>query len=149
MERALREFGSIDHVCGAFVCDNAGDVLASSSPPVLASVAMVQIGRAGAQVFAAMETALRPVDHVEFTFDSWRLFVRDLGEALLVLVAEPAVDTAILRMTMDVVIAGWRSDARVQKRLHRAAASARVTLVSEASVGPTAWQSWGLIRTRS
>ena len=72
MERDLQEICALEHVGGAFVCDNAGEVIVSSTPPVLATITMNQISRAAAQTFGAMETAKKLVERLEFTYDTWR-----------------------------------------------------------------------------
>ena len=149
MEEGLQDLGSIEHVGAAFVCDNAGEVLAASTPHVLATVTMSHIGRTAAQILSAMEAARRRVDQVELAYDTWRLFVRDLGPGVLVVVSEPGIDTAFLRMEMDVLAAGWRSDRGVRKRLERGSAAARTALVSPAALGETSWHSWNLLAAGS
>jgi hypothetical protein len=149
VEQGLQDLGSIEHVGAAFVCDNAGEVLAASTPHVLATVTMSQIGRTAAQILSAMEAARRRVDQAELAYDTWRLFVRDLGPGLLVVVSEPGVDTAFLRMEMDVLIAGWLSDRSVRKRLERGSAAVRSALVSPVSLGESGWHSWNLLAAGS
>jgi len=59
-------------------------------------------------------------------------------------VCQPEVDMAIVRMTVEVVIAGWRKDANAQKRLHRHQAE-RAALVSRAVLDQGSWSSWTVL----
>ena len=145
MERDLQEICALEHVGGAFVCDNAGEVIVSSTPPVLATNTMNQISRAAAQTFGAMETAKKLVERLEFTYDTWRLFVRDIGPAMIVVVCQPAVDMAMLRMTVDMVTVGWRKDNNTQKRLSKKGAPPRKNLLTEAQMDDIGWRSYRLI----
>ncbi len=117
MERGLKEIGTVDHVEGSFVCDNKGDVMLSSTPAVLATATMATIGREVARTFEAMRAATRPVTRLEFDYGTWRLFGRDMGDALLLVVCQPPTDMPFLRMTIDIVASGWRQDPAAQKLL--------------------------------
>ena len=122
MERDLQSISDITDGGCAFVCDNAGDVIATSDPPGLATVTMNQIGRAAAQVFQAMSAAGRPADRAEFQYDAWHLFARDIGAATVLIVMRPGADLPFVRMATDSAVVGWRADKNVQKRLARLAA---------------------------
>src|SRR5882672_9941243 len=100
MEKGLQQLGNLPHVGGSFVCDNTGEVIVSSTPPVLATVTMNAIGREVAQAMAALETAGRAAQRMEFAYDSWRLLATDLGDAVLFALCEPQVDMPVLRMTV-------------------------------------------------
>lgn len=144
MEKELAQLAQVPSVGGAFVCSNAGDVIVSSTPAVLATVTMNAIGREMARAFTALEASGRPVTRLEVTYDTWRLLVHDMGDALMCVVCHPGVDAAVVRMTIDVVVSGWRKDAKVQKRLapHRTARRAAI-MVNETE--ERSQQSWRLI----
>ena len=133
MEQALADLGLLDGVGGSFVCDNAGDVIVSSAPPVLATDTMTSIGREVARAFGAMEASGRPITRLEFTYDSWRLYSRDLERALLFVVCHPAVDMSMVRMSVDVALSRWTKDRSVEKRL-RAGGPARRDLAWQANL---------------
>ena len=145
MERDLQQICALENVGGAFVCDNAGELVVSSSPPVLATIAMGEMSRAAAQTLAAMDRSRKPVDRGEFTYDTWRLFVRDLGPAMILVVCHPNVDMATLRMTVDMTIVRWRKDNNIQKRLSKRADLARKDLLTEAHMDDVAWHSYQLL----
>lgn len=141
MERGLQEIASVGQVDGAFVCNSTGEVVASSTPPVLATAAMSDIGRALSQTFGAFEAAGAPIDRLDLAFDSWRLYTRDLGQGLVVVIAEPGCDVSFLRMTVDIITTGWASSGDLQKRIGKGKTSARMDLLSRANLDDAAWHS--------
>ncbi len=146
MEKELQEFCAIPHVGGAFVCDNRGEVIVSSDPAVLATVAMSAIGREVGRSLLALEAGGREGFRLDFMFDSWRLLAHDMGEAVIFIVCETGADVATVRMTAEVAMNTWQKDSRVQKRL----ASRRVErkhLVTPATLDQDAYRAWTLIQS--
>ena len=141
MEKALEHLGALSGVGGSFVCDNRGDVIVSSDPAVLATVTMTTIGREVGRAFAALEAAEEPAARIEFVYDSWRLLAQDIGNAVFFVVCHPDADMALVRMTADVVIAGWSKDGNAQKRLQQHRAE-RAALVTRATLDQGSWSSW-------
>ena len=144
MEKGLDQVGAVPGVGGSFVCDNKGDVIVSSDPAVLATVTMNTIGREVGRAFVALEAAERPATRLDFVYDSWRLLAQDMGDAVFFVVCQPEADMAIVRMTVEVVIAGWRKDASAQKRLQRHRAE-RAALMSRATLDQGSWSTWTVI----
>ena len=144
MEKGLDQVGALPGVGGSFVCDNKGDVIVSSDPAVLATVTMQTIGREVGRAFVALDAATRSAQRLDFVYDSWRLLAQDMGDAVFFVVCQPDADMAMVRMTVDVVIAGWRKDATAQKRLQRHRAE-RAALVSRATLDQGSWSSWTVI----
>ncbi len=146
MERELQELCAIPHVGGAFVCDNRGEVIVSSDPAVLATVAMNVIGREVGRSLLALETSGREGLRLDFVFDSWRLLAHDMGEAVVFIVCEPGADVAMVRMTAEVTMNTWTKDSRARKRL----ASRRVErkqLVTPATPDQNAYGAWNLVQS--
>ncbi len=148
MEKELGQISAVPSVGGAFVCSNAGDVIVSSTPPVLATVTMNHIGREIARAFTALEASGRPASRLDVTYDTWRLLVGDIGDAMIFVVCHPGVDAAMVRMTIDVVAAGWRKDSKVQKRLaqHKAPRHAAMT---RTPLDEHTQQTWRMIESRA
>lgn len=144
MEKGLDQVGAVQGVGGSFVCDNKGDVIVSSDPAVLATVTMQTIGREVGRAFVALEAAGQRAERLDFVYDRWRLLAQDMGDAVFFVVCQPEADMAMVRMTVDVVIAGWRKDATAQKRLQRHRAE-RAALVSRATLDQGSWSSWTVI----
>lgn len=146
MEKDLTQITSVPHVGGAFVCDNRGDVIVSSDPAVLATVTMNTIGREVGRAFVALDAAHAPAQRLDFSYDRWRLLAQDIGEAVLFVVCQPEADMSIVRMSADVVVAGWRKDANAQKRLQRASIE-RKALVKSSSLDQGSMHSWSIIES--
>jgi predicted regulator of Ras-like GTPase activity (Roadblock/LC7/MglB family) len=147
MEREIEQLTALPAVEGAFLCDNRGDVIVSSDPAVLATVTMNTIGREIGRAFVALQAAGFPATRLDLTYDTWRLFAHDIGDAVLFVVAQPSVDIAMVRMTADVVTATWQKDPAARKRLqkHR---SERAQLVNRTALDPGSWLSWNIIAQR-
>ena len=141
MEKQLEQVGALPGVGGSFVCDNRGDVIVSSDPAVLATVTMNTIGREVARAFLALETAKTPASRLDFVYDTWRLLAQDMGDAVFFVVCQPGADMAMVRMTVDVVIASWTKDGNAQKRLQRHRTE-RKQLLSAAALDQGSWASW-------
>lgn len=146
MEKELDQIGALAAVGGSFLCDNRGDVIVSSNPAVLATVTMNTIGREVARAFVALDAADQGAERIDFVYDSWRLLAQDIGDGVFFVVCQPEVDMAMVRMTVDVVIAGWRANANAQKRIadHRAE---RAALVSRAALDQGSWSSWTVLNS--
>jgi hypothetical protein len=144
VEKDLEHVGAVPGVGGSFVCDNRGDVIVSSDPAVLATVTMTTIGREVARVFVALEAAGQTAQRIDFVYDTWRLLAHDIGDAVFFVVCQPEADMALVRMTVDVVVAGWRKDSTAQRRLQQRRAE-RKALVNAAALDQGSWSSWSVL----
>lgn len=148
MDKGLKELSLLPGVGGAFVCDNRGAVIVSSTPAVLATATMNAIGREVTQAFNAAEKAGWPSTRAEFVYDSWRLLAEDLGTAMLFLVCEAGADMPMARMSVDVVVASWRQDSGIKKQLARHWA-ARNEVMTAANFDEVSRRSWRIIDSRA
>lgn len=148
MERELQQFCDIPHVGGAFVCDNRGDVIVSSDPAVLATVAMNAIGREVGRSLLALEASGQDGLRMDFVFDSWRLLAHDIGEAVVFIVCEPGVDAATVRMTAEVAVNTWQKDPRARKRLANRRVERR-QLVTPAALDQNGYRAWTAIQAET
>src|SRR5688572_18688966 len=99
MEQGLAQLSAIPRVGGAFICDNRGEVIVSSTPPVLATVTMSAMGREVGRIVAALEGSGRSGSRLDFTYSNWRLLTIDLGsDGILLVVCHADVDMAFVRM---------------------------------------------------
>jgi hypothetical protein len=141
MEQGLAQLSAIPSVEGAFICDNRGDVIVSSSPPVLATVTMSALGREVGRIVAALEASGRAGSRLDFTYSNWRLLAIDLSDGILLVVCQANVDMAFVRMNADIVLTGWRQDPVVQRRLQQHRVERR-ELVSRAAAESPARAAW-------
>jgi hypothetical protein len=146
MEREIHTLCGLPQVGTAFACDNDGNVVASAEPVMLATATMQSAGRAVAQALSVMTTPERSVDRVELVYDTWRLFARDLGPGVLVLICQPEADMPLIRMQTDIVVAAWRRDGIIARRLG-AKTDGRAQLLTRANLDERAWASWSLLTT--
>jgi hypothetical protein len=144
VEKELEQVGSVPGVGGSFVCDNRGDVIVSSDPAVLATVTMNTIGREVARAFLALEAGGQSANRIDFVYDSWRLLAQDIGDAVVFVVCQPEADMSLVRMTVDVAIAGWRRDASAQKRLQQRRTE-RKALVNASALDQGSLSSWSAL----
>jgi hypothetical protein len=147
MERGLQQIANLPYVGGSFVCDNAGEVIVSSNPAPLATVTMNAIGREAAQAFTACDAAGRAAARLDLTYDTWRLLATDLGDAILFAVCDPQVDMPVLRMTVDIVTAGWKKDSSAQKLLAKRRSPRKAT-VEPAQMDDVSRHSWQAIQSQ-
>jgi hypothetical protein len=144
MEQGLAQLSAIPSVGGAFICDNRGEVIVSSSPAVLATVTMSAMGREVGRIVAALEAAGRAGSRLDFTYSNWRLLAIDLDDGILLIVCHADVDMAFVRMNADIVLTGWRQDPTIQRRLqgHRVE---RGELVRRSTAGAPLRSAWRTI----
>jgi predicted regulator of Ras-like GTPase activity (Roadblock/LC7/MglB family) len=116
MEEALAEINAVAGVRGSFVCDNLGTMIVSAVMTGL-DASFDAIGREVTQTMAALETAGEAVSELDFSYEGARLVAHDLEKAVLVVLCEPEVEIAMLRLTLSVVMARLKGDAETQSRL--------------------------------
>jgi hypothetical protein len=141
MEQGLAQISADPRVGGAFICDNRGEVIVSSSPAVLATVTMTTMGREVARIVEALEAAGRPASRLDFSYSTWRLLAMDLSDAILLVVCYANADMSFVRMTADIVLTSWRRDAEVQRRLQRHRVERNAT-VRHARLNPPSRPGW-------
>ena len=116
MEEALAEINAVAGVRGSFVCDNLGTMIVSAVMTGL-DASFDAIGREVTQTMAALETTGEAVSELDFSYEGARLVAHDLEKAVLVVLCEPEVEIAMLRLTLSVVMARLKGDAETQSRL--------------------------------
>jgi predicted regulator of Ras-like GTPase activity (Roadblock/LC7/MglB family) len=101
MDTILTEINAVTGVQGSFFCDKQGEVLASAAPDSLDAAALQGIGRQVALILIALDTAGETISELDFTYEGARLVTHVLLNAVLVVLCEPQVEIALLRMTLD------------------------------------------------
>jgi predicted regulator of Ras-like GTPase activity (Roadblock/LC7/MglB family) len=122
MKKVLADINGVAGVRGSFICDNRGEVIANATPTGLDTVTLNGIGRHVTLTLAALETAGEAICDLDFTYEEARLVVRDLANAVLVVLCEPQVDIAMLRLTLNVAVAHCEDDGEIQSQFEARAA---------------------------
>jgi len=136
MEEGLAEINAVAAVRGCFICDNRGGVIASAAPSGLDTATLDGIGRQVTLTLAALETAGEAMSELDIAYDGMRLVARDLANAVLVVLCEPRVEIAMLRLTMNVVTTRLKRDSGIQSQLEARAVEKEV---AQDDVDETSW----------
>jgi predicted regulator of Ras-like GTPase activity (Roadblock/LC7/MglB family) len=138
MEKSLADINAVAGVQSSFTCDNRGEVIASATPADPNTAVLNNIGRQVTLTLAALETTGEAMSELDLTYEGARLVARDLGNAVLVVLCEPQVEIAMLRLTLNVVTARWKKDPGVQEQL-TGRAGEREDLLAKENLGALAW----------
>jgi predicted regulator of Ras-like GTPase activity (Roadblock/LC7/MglB family) len=138
MDKGLADINAVAGVRGCITCDNRGGVIASVTPTGLDLATLNNIGRQVTLILAALETAGQAMSELDFTYEGVRLVARDLGNAVLVVLCEPQVEIAMLRLTLNVMTARWKKDSSVQERL-AGRAGEREDLLTKDNLDALSW----------
>ncbi len=119
MKNGLREINELNGVWGSFIANNRGEVLFSAAPPDLNEPVLENISRHLLELIVFSGDQLKEHSETVFHYSKKKLFVVDLENAILVVICTPSVDLSLLRMTINVVRAGWDDDPKVQTLLKK------------------------------
>ena len=106
----LRELTAVGGVRGCFICDNRGRVIQHSFSDHRSVTPLGDVGREAILTAAVFARVGEPASELDFTFTGGRLIMRDLQSSLLVLLCEPEVEIAMLRLTLNVAAAQLMED---------------------------------------
>jgi predicted regulator of Ras-like GTPase activity (Roadblock/LC7/MglB family) len=113
----FREITSVAGVRGCFICDNRGRVIAHSFSDDRSMTPIGDVGREAVLTAAVFGRVRESASELDFTFTGGRLILRDLDSSLLVLLCEPQVEIAMLRLTLNVAAGQLRDDVELRSRL--------------------------------
>jgi predicted regulator of Ras-like GTPase activity (Roadblock/LC7/MglB family) len=119
MKNGLREINELNGVWGSFIANNRGEVLFSAAPPDLKEPILENISRHLLELIGFSGDQLKEHSETVFHYSKKKLFVVDLENAILAVVCTPSVDISLLRMTVNVVRAGWDENPKVQTLLKK------------------------------
>jgi predicted regulator of Ras-like GTPase activity (Roadblock/LC7/MglB family) len=116
MNDGLKEINQLTGVWGSLVSNNQGGMIASAAPSGLNKPTLENITRHAIELLSAAGAVMDDLTEGVFHYAQKKLFIMDLEQAVLVVICTPSVDISLLRMTVNVVLAGWSSDSKVQKQ---------------------------------
>jgi predicted regulator of Ras-like GTPase activity (Roadblock/LC7/MglB family) len=137
IDERLAEINAVAGVTGCLVCDNSGRVIASSFTGDLDMTSARDVAREVVQTSAVLSEARESVAGLDFTYARRRLVARDMDDSVFVVLCDPGVDIAMLRLTLNVAMAQLRDDEELGKRLRD---SLKVKEVLESELDEISWQ---------
>lgn len=125
----LQEIQRVAGVQHVFVCDRQGILLGARSESTVESAVLDRIGVMVMQIVGAMEKHSGKTAEIEAQFEHGTIVIRDLGNALAVIVCTSKVNWSLLRIALNVVVTKFTQDANLQKALAQIVPFAQVLQV--------------------
>jgi hypothetical protein len=116
MEVGLKEILDIADVRACLLFDNQGQLLKEVGHDDLLE-RFEPMGEPAVQSLATLTSEGSECTHIDYVFDRFRVVIKDLGKAVLIVICQPRVDISLLRLTMGVVTNRWDEDPQVRKFL--------------------------------
>lgn len=116
MQEGLAQIKTMAGVRDSFICDNRGEVIAGVMSAGLDTATRTGIGREVTLLMAGLQAAGEPMGEMDVTYEGARLVVRALANAVLVVLCEPQIDIAMLRLALDVVMGRFKADSVIQSQ---------------------------------
>lgn len=105
MEDILKDLNAMVGVTGCFVCNDEGQVLASSLPTLFDETTLSTIGRTIAQTMAGLEAARRrKVGDVDLVYEQGRFIAKNLGEGCLCILCVRHINVPLLNLTANLAV---------------------------------------------
>jgi hypothetical protein len=103
VEDILKDINAVARVIGCFVCNDAGQVLASALPDLFDESILSTVGRTMAQTMAGLATARgRKIGDIDLVYDQGRFIAKNLGEGCLCILCVPNINVPLLDLTANV-----------------------------------------------
>ena len=115
MKEGLREINDLVGTWGSLICNNQGEVVEAIVPPGLNTSTQGNINRHVIDLFKVAGDSVDGVTEAVLHYDERKVFVLDLEKAFLIVFCTPSADISLLRMTVNLVLAQWEDDPRVQR----------------------------------
>lgn len=119
MKAGLQEINETVGVWGSLLCNNQGELLENISPPALNKPTLENISRHVIELISRVGESVSGLSEVVFHYQDRKVFAVDLQQALLIVICTPSVDIPLLRMSVNVVLANWEDDSKVQKEFEK------------------------------
>lgn len=116
MKAGLQEINETIGVWGSLLCNNQGEIIENFSPPSLNRSTLENISRHTVELLSSAANDLAGLEEVVFHFRERKVLAIDLQQAVLIVICTPSVDIPLLRMSINVVLARWKGDSKVQKQ---------------------------------
>jgi hypothetical protein len=126
MRAILEEIGTIGGVRAACICDLEGKVLARSEFEAGAKLDLREVACEVALVLAVFRLTGKTTTDMDLAYDGSRLLACAVGSALLIVICEPQVDAALLRLGLNVQKSRLREDRKFQTPVDTAELTSKI-----------------------
>jgi hypothetical protein len=116
LDQSLTEIAKLDGVRGVLVGDPSGKVIARLGNSLDEKRFNLIVGQMGL-LFASLYAVGRVVEELDICYESIRLVARALHGTTLIVLCNPTMDIAMLRLTLNVVMAQIKQDASIMNEL--------------------------------
>ncbi len=124
----ITELHKIDGVTDVFLYSQGGELLAPQLPYTAARIGL--LGRELALSSILLKKMNQEVDFFEFIYENKRVIVRTSQTFFILVICENDADTALIKLTMNVLHEDVKADKDIQKALHKS--SVKRDLLAEA-----------------
>lgn len=129
MKDKLEEINSVNGVKTSFIYFNDGETVYDNMPQGFDEATFVEIARDVIQVAAMFDRLSTPLNEYDLKYDNGRVIAYPMSNFNLIILCQPNVSVAMLRLTVNVALADLEADKKFQKRLSKVEASRRSFLV--------------------
>jgi predicted regulator of Ras-like GTPase activity (Roadblock/LC7/MglB family) len=143
MQAGLAKIKTLAGVHASFICDNRGEVVVSALSGGLDMATLTSIGREVTLIMAATEAAGEAMGELDCRYERVRLVVRTLTHAVFVVLCDPQIDIAMLRLALDVETARFKGDSEIQRQFQARAIGRRE--VVQGDVDEASWHLFTLL----
>lgn len=145
MKEKLEEITGVSGVRTAFIYFNDGEVVFNSIPQGFDKETFEEIAKDVVQMTAIFDRLATPITEYDLKFDNGRVIAYTQHNYTLIILCDPGVSLAMLRLTVNVAIADMEADKKFQKRVGKIETTRRSFLV-RSNMDP---ESWSLVETVS
>lgn len=120
MKNGLKEINETVGVWGSLICDNQGALIEDITPPALNKATLENISRHILDMVGKLAEDLPELNEAVLHYGQRKVFAVDFQKAMLIVICTPSIDIPLLRMGVNVVLARWQGDTKIQKQFEKA-----------------------------
>ncbi len=143
MKDKLEEIDSVDGVKASFMFFNDGELVYNKLAPGLDAEIYQEIAKDVVQMAAIFDRLGSHIHEYDLKYENGRVFAYTQNNYNIIILCNPEVSVAMLRLTVNVAIADLEADKKFQKRTSKIETSRRSYLV-RSNMDP---ESWTLVET--
>jgi hypothetical protein len=129
MKDKLEEINGVSGVRTSFFYFNDGEIVYDSMPSGFDNDLFQEIAKDAVQMAAIFDRLSVPMTEYDLKFDNGRIFIYSQHNYNLIILCDPGVSVAMLRLTVNVALADLEADKKFQKRTAKVETTRRSFLV--------------------